>query len=188
MPKSGWGGSAGNGGWRSESGVDPAVGLGALVNRVDRARRAALLGMGLALERQIKVELSKPGRGRVYLRAGSRGRVQLDAAGRVRTLEGRFATKMGKGRHVASAPGDSPAPDSGKLRSSIGHELEDARGSVRVGTNSVYAPPLEFGTTTAGKTRRVVILPRPFMAPAVAKVRAAFDTLIISALRKETDR
>jgi hypothetical protein len=195
--RSGWGGGHGSGGagitrgtgggWVSESGADPSVGLVALVNRVDRARRASLLGMGLALERQIKVELSKPGRGRVYLRKGSAGKVRLDAAGRVRALSGRFATKMGKGRHVASAPGDPPAVDKGALRSSVGHELEDLRGSVRVGTNSVYAEPLEKGTTSAGKSRRVVILPRPFMAPAVEKVRAAFNGIITSMLRGAGD-
>ena len=190
-------------GWTGATGADPAVGLMALANRVDKAHRVALLAMGLAGVRQIKVELSKPGRGRVYLRplvrreAGGRVRsigsgrfasrtklILLDRQGRVRNVQGRFLPKSGKGRHVASRPGDPPAVDRGVLRNSIGHEIESPpRSAVRVGTANKYAPPLELGTTTAGKSRRVTILPRPFMAPAMGKVKAAYDTIMITSLR-----
>jgi HK97 gp10 family phage protein len=191
-------------GWTGATGADPAVGLMALANRVDKARRSALLAMGLIGERQIKVELSKPGRGRVYLRqtlraeAGGRVRntlsgrfasrkklLRLDRQGRVRNAAtGRFMTKSGKNRHVASRPGDPPAVDTGTLRASIGHEREDVRGSVRVGTANKYAPPLEFGTTTAGKSRKVTILPRPFVRPAMAKVKAAYNGVMIGELKR----
>lgn len=77
-------------------------------------------------------ELSKPGKGRTY------------------------------GRHTASAPGDPPAVDTGRLRQSI-TALKITPGHWRVGTNVEYAIYLEFGT------RRVA--PRPFFRPAVARLR-----------------
>lgn len=67
------------------------------------------------------------------------------------------------GRHRASAPGDSPAVDTGRLRQSIGVQ-KVAQGHYRVGTNVQYAPLLEFGT------RKMAA--RPFMRPALEKVRA----------------
>ncbi|QQS25153.1 MAG: HK97 gp10 family phage protein [Actinomycetota bacterium] len=73
--------------------------------------------------------------------------------------------RRGKVTHRASAPGQPPAVDTGRLRSSITHEL-GAKGPVlvaRVGTNVTYAKHLELGTS---KMR-----PRPFLRPALAKVR-----------------
>jgi HK97 gp10 family phage protein len=77
---------------------------------------------GLELERAIKLQLSKPGTGRLYER--------------------------GRTTHQASAPNEPPAPDTGALRSSVGSEV--VGGVLRVGVGMPYAPYLEFGTLDAG--------------------------------------
>lgn len=83
--------------------------------------------------------------------------------------------------HQASAPGESPAADSGRLHQSItwvGHEnaLE-----VNVGTATPYAVRLELGDDA--------IEPRPFMSPAfraaVPRVRAALTFVLRGAGARE---
>jgi HK97 gp10 family phage protein len=99
-----------------------------------------LLRVALRLEGTTKRLLSTPGQGRLY----PRGRTVV---------------------HRASAPGQPPAVDTGRLRASITHTLpeRDERGlRVRVGTDVEYARYLEFGT------RRMA--PRPFLRPAMAAV------------------
>ncbi|MBA3340615.1 MAG: hypothetical protein H0W30_01245 [Gemmatimonadaceae bacterium] len=85
----------------------------------------------------------------------------------------RLLLTPGRGRmygvHRASAPGDPPAPDLGNLQRSITHEVVGQ--TVRVGTTAEAAEALEFGTVTAGRGRNTVILPRPFMRPAIAATR-----------------
>lgn len=124
----------------------------------ERTRRMAieLSGVGplragaVVLERAIKKELSTPGRGRIY----SRGK-----------------TKSGKSRkpHQASAPGDPPAVDRGRLRASVGREevLSKGKHVIRVGPNTEYAEPLEYGSFHEGH----VVAPRPYMRPAWTKSR-----------------
>lgn len=87
---------------------------------------AALMAGGYVLEAAVKQDMAQPKAGRFY------------------------------GRHQASAPGESPAMDSGVLAASIGTEADGER-SVVVGTNSEYAEPLEFGTARMAA--------RPFMGP-----------------------
>ena len=67
--------------------------------------------------------------------------------------------------HRASAPGEAPATDTGRLASSIQADIEGK--SATVFTNVEYAPWLEFGTRT--------IEPRPFMFPALEKERPAWN-------------
>lgn len=68
------------------------------------------------------------------------------------------------GNHVASAPGDPPATDTGRLISSI--RWEAPRPLVRlVGTNVRYAEALEYGARGRG------LAARPFMRPALEKFR-----------------
>jgi hypothetical protein len=132
------------------------------LHRLEVALRQAALPEGVALraaalelERATVLELSQPGSGRAYRR--------------------------GNVVHVASAPGEPPAPDTGVLRASVHSGVID--GEMRVGVRARYAAALEFGTATAGKSGHVTIAPRPFMRPALAKaldrmrlvVRAALD-------------
>ena len=102
--------------------------------------RAALRAQEMRSE--IVLTLSSPGQGRIY------------QTGR--------KTKP-HDTHQASAPGDAPAVDTGRLRQSIGVQRV-GEGHYRVGTNVQYAPLLEFGT------RRMAA--RPFIRPSLEKVRA----------------
>ena len=86
-----------------------------------------------------------------------------------------------RGLHRASKPGDPPAQDTGSLKRSKFVE-RTARGA-RVGVAMAYAQPLEFGTTQAGRSRKVVILPRPFMRPALASSKAHLGDVFVSTLR-----
>ncbi len=97
--------------------------------------------------------------------------------------------------HVASAPGEPPAVDTGRLRASISTNWSDSflsRGktdskalpedgigkparrenlfTVVVGTNVVYAPWLEMGT------RRMAA--RPFVRPAFDRMRSRIASMI----------
>lgn len=87
-------------------------------------------------ESLVKQELSKPGMGRQY------------------------------GRHTASAPGDPPAPDTGRLRNSVQTEVfrgpSDVVGQVSI--NTEYAAFLELGTER--------MAPRPF-ASTIVREKAA---------------
>lgn len=110
---------------------------------LDHLRAAAKAGAdqeaGRVAERLrglIVVQLSSPGTGRAYLR--------------------------GTIIHIASAPGQSPAVDTSRLRQSI-HVTKVADGHYQTGTNVVYAPGLEYG--------RSRVAPRPFMRPALAAAR-----------------
>ena len=69
--------------------------------------------------------------------------------------------RHGNVEHQASAPGEPPASDTGRLMGSITQQLaKDEQGLVeRVGTDVDYALPLERGTR--------FIEPRPFLLPAL---------------------
>lgn len=86
-------------------------------------------------ETLVKLELSKPGTGRVY------------------------------GRHTASAPGEPPAPDTGRLRNAVQTEVYRSPTAVtgEVSINTEYAAALELGTER--------MAPRPF-ASTVVRERA----------------
>ena len=92
--------------------------------------------------------------------------------------------------HTASAEGEPPAVDTGRLRASIstnwtgggGDANEDGVGdpgggeqefTVVVGTNVEYGPMLEFGTSRMGA--------RPFMRPVFERYRDIIDKLISEA-------
>jgi HK97 gp10 family phage protein len=67
--------------------------------------------------------------------------------------------------HRASAPGQAPATDTGRLASSI---MADITGlTAEVSANVQYAAPLEFGT--------VNMAPRPFLQPALESEREKFN-------------
>lgn len=87
-------------------------------------------------------------------------------------IEGDIKTSMAEpksghiyGNHQASAPGESPAIDTGQLANSIQTVVEEL--SATVGTNTEYAPYLEFGTHR--------MAPRPFMGPAFERAKPEFE-------------
>lgn len=68
-------------------------------------------------------------------------------------------------KHRASAPGEAPATDTGRLANSIQADIQGKQATVF--TNLEYAPWLEFGTQK--------IEPRPFMVPSMEKERPKFE-------------
>lgn len=87
---------------------------------------------------------------------------------------GRISKRRGV-THQASAPGEPPASDTGRLVGSIRteYDAEGLQGTVVASTN--YAFKLEFGTPR--------IAARPFMRPALANTRGAVNDLIERAVR-----
>lgn len=77
---------------------------------------------------------------------------------------GRLYARRGGKMHQASAPGEAPANDYGRLLNSIrtDYDFASAVGTVTAGTK--YAAPLEYGTR--------IMAPRPFMRPALATRRS----------------
>lgn len=69
--------------------------------------------------------------------------------------------KTGKfyGSHQASAPGEAPASDTGRLVSSIRWEFSGSGLSIRVTAGAQYAAYLEFGTS--------IMAARPFLRRAI---------------------
>ncbi len=124
-----------------------------------------LIARGRELEGMVKRSMRK-GTGRIYMKGKKRNIV-----------------------HIASAPGQAPAVDTGRLHASISTNFigsgskngpvgskalaEDGVGEpandsyafkVVVGTRVDYAPGLEFGTRS--------IAPRPFMRPAFEEMKS----------------
>jgi HK97 gp10 family phage protein len=121
------------------------------LKKATAANSKLVQGIALVLERQIKLQLSIPPErtGREYPR--------------------------GRKKHRASAPGESPAPDTGVTRGSIGHET--VGGVIRVGSGQKHAPFLEFGTPT--------MQPRPFMRPAYNTAKKDMTEFVVGKLRGE---
>lgn len=71
--------------------------------------------------------------------------------------------------HTASAAGQAPASDTGRLASSINLD-EKTSMNIEVGTDLQYAAPLEFGTKHMS--------PRPFLSPAADKGREKLRRLM----------
>jgi HK97 gp10 family phage protein len=78
------------------------------------------------------------------------------------------------GRHTASAPGEAPASDTGRLVQSIRVEHKGLQGSVIVGAD--YGLFLERGTSRMS--------PRPFMTRAAKNSIKKIEAIIAAELRK----
>jgi len=115
------------------------AGLEKAKKEYDRRAQRAIKKGALLFVREVKIELSKTGTGKHYRR--------------------------GRKVHIASAPGQPPAVDTGQLRASITHLVErEFRAWIgRVGTNLEKAAPLEFGTSRMAA--------RPFMLTTLTRIR-----------------
>lgn len=146
-------------------GANVSQGLRDLDRDIRASRERTMLAIMTPLHGQIVEELSQPGTGRVRW-----GRIKTRTrSGRRRAITAARIARAGR----ASAPGEPPAADTGKLRGSIQMEYDRSTQKGRVGTNDKKAAPLNFGTRRAGRNRRTVILPRPFMEPALKKSQIA---------------
>ena len=65
--------------------------------------------------------------------------------------------------------------DTGRLRASITHALEESEQAVYIGTNVEYAPYVELGTS---KTKA-----QPFLRPAAADHQAEYKAMMEAVLR-----
>lgn len=85
--------------------------------------------------------------------------------------------------HRASAPGEAPASDTGRLVSSIRVEPDFKNGAVRIkaGSGAVkYAAMLEFGTMNMEA--------RPFFQPAFAKNKRKIKNNVNIAIKREAKK
>jgi len=80
--------------------------------------------------------------------------------------------------HHPSVEFDYPAVDTGRLRQSVTHNIQNENGEIvgRVGSNVKYAAYLEYGTSRMS--------PRPWLKPSVAINREKIFTLISQAVKK----
>jgi len=80
--------------------------------------------------------------------------------------------------HKASAPGEPPAVDTGRLRSSITHAVETTDNEVigYVGSNVEYAKWLELGTERVAE--------RPFLRPALFNNQAEIAKKFIEGAKR----
>lgn len=79
-----------------------------------------------------------------------------------------------KRTHRASAPGQPPATDTGRLAGSI--RVEQQRLTADIGTDLIYGKYLEFGTTKMAA--------RPFLVPALEKNREKWRERVAAAIEK----
>lgn len=125
---------------------------------IAKALRAGRAGVHRDLERggvktvsRLRALLSTPGTGRVYTTRFLTNR-------RTGTV---FPTDT-RPPHVASAPGQPPAPDTGRLRASYGSSVSrlPSGAELSIATGDKKAPYLEFGTSK--------MAPRPHLRRSVA--------------------
>lgn len=129
-----------------------AVNLSVVLKAAGLGAEAALARVGVELTSQIRQTLSQPGSGVVY--------------------------KRGSGSHRASAPGEPPAVDTGRLRASYDWRTgRDPRPYVEVGSSVVYAPFLEFGTSR--------MQARPHFRPSIDAYRGKVTERIAQAMERE---
>lgn len=117
----------------------------AIIARVRQATmRGVVSGTEMLREEALRLIQDTPKTGRIYRRRGV--------------------------EHQASAPGEPPASDTGRLVQSIRTEYfpDELKGVLQAST--AYAAFLEFGTSR--------MEPRPFMRPAVSNKRADIEKTI----------
>lgn len=127
--------------------------LGAVPARTERAVRAVVRATALKVEGRAKERIQRPPKtGRIY----RRGRIV----------------------HQASAPGQSPATDTGTLASRVFHDIAGGGFEASVFSDVSYAGYLEFGTKR--------MAPRPYLAPSLqenaAEFHRALDLAVLGAL------
>jgi len=141
--------------------------LGAKSPRVRRALRVAAESFrGDWVE-----ELSQPGSGRTY-EAGLRF---ITKGARVIPIRDRSGVKRTRADHRASAPGESPAKDSGVSASSIAVDDTDAD-KLRVGSNRESLLYLHYGVTN--HPGGITIAPRPHATRAFERARPRMIDLV----------
>jgi hypothetical protein len=129
---------------------------------------ATRVDINLALANQLAMDAAERG-----VRA-----VVIDAEGITKTLlsqpgSGRLYSRGKTVEHRASAPGEPPAPDTGRLRASVTTEVVRGANEVigYVAVNTEYAAALELGTEKVKPRPYLSRVPREFGA----RLRAVFN-------------
>lgn len=152
-------------------------------NRLDQIAEAiqqALMGEmdeGIqAIRAEAQAQMRRQKHGRLY-KAGTKRRkaTKKDVAAGFAKVRGQsFVT--GYKLHRASGPGEAPAVDTSELINSL-EIAAPGKWERQVGTNTEYAPPLEFGSLN-GKLKA-----RPFLRPAAKKMQGKIFARMRSALK-----
>ena len=124
--------------------------------------RQNVLDAAILLEKVVKESMKAGGTtesGETVIKKGTKT-VRLDKV---------TGKKAGKINEFRSKPGEVPRVQFGKLKGSITHEVHPILPISRAGTNIKYGKWLEFGTKNMS--------PRPFMRPALHKIRPAIAAL-----------
>ncbi|WEX10282.1 HK97-gp10 family putative phage morphogenesis protein [Chelativorans sp. AA-79] len=87
---------------------------------------------------------------------------------------GRTYSRNGR-THVASSPGNPPAPDTGNLRQRLRTDYDTTELTGTAIASTEYAEHLEFGTSK--------MAPRPFMRPALVNKREEIEKDIAEEVR-----
>lgn len=126
-----------------------------VATRVREAARRGLVKSTEAVRNEaISLILNTPKTGRVYYRRGV--------------------------EHVASAPGEAPASDTGRLVNSIRTVYDFSSMTGQVVVSAAYGAHLEFGTQK--------MAPRPFLRPALANTRAQVRRIMQEEIRQALRR
>lgn len=96
----------------------------------------------------------------------------------VKAIQRSVPTGRMYGKHRASAPGEPPATDTGRLASSITFtgSVQSKKIEAEVSSIVEYAPYLEYGTRRMAK--------RPVWLPAIMAEKKDFEKRVISAIKK----
>lgn len=146
----------------------PDVDMGWLEAEVERAINDTLKGCAQIVANDAKQSVARgPKTGRIYTTRFARNR----STGRIFPVGTRVP-------HQASAPGEAPATDTGKLVGSIVADAKD--GVATVEARSAYALWLEYGTR--------YMLPRPFLLPAFERNRERCANVLRAAMASAVSR
>jgi hypothetical protein len=163
--------------------------VGKIANELAPKAIAALDETAAAIEARAKASMAEPKHGKTRgsgdvtrnLRKGERkglsyreefGKIRLRTAGGLLVREPgargkKLKVVIGAKLHRASAPGESPAVDTGNLTNSL-HTIKRGKFTREVITNAEYAKALEFGAPSRK------LAPRPFLKPAAEAEGPAF--------------
>lgn len=164
-----------------------------------KAAMRAVTAAAEELEGDIKETLSTPGRGKFRkkeLKRKGAGAYRIDPKTGKRKRIKRGAARVELGTR-ASAPGDPPAPDTGRLRNSVAYSIEKTGATevtATVGPNVEYGRAQELGdpSNTWPNGTPAPVAPRPYLRPTLQRNRQKYEDIIIAemgdALTEALDR
>jgi HK97 gp10 family phage protein len=133
---------------------------------IDDKALAPLKNLGNTLPKEVDVAL----RSAALLVEGT-AKKKISHGGRSGRL---YSGRRGGRSHQASAPGQPPKTDTGRLVASITHNFEHM--SAEVGSDVLYAPYLEMGTSKMS--------PRPWLKPSLDENEGNIQRLITDAVNR----